>query len=232
MATVSASLSLTSTDLTSNGLAISTSTNLVKAGTKRTGLDNTSGVGRKSTESTNQYTLLYADEYTADKAHKVYLKNTSVVASEYFLISIDDEPMGRLYAGDFAIFPWSATDGTKEVATLTFTGTWTTSDSLTFDGVTVTTGSGVNASGAAMRAAVYPNWTTSGADADCIFTAKKSRADQEIDASEMIISDASGSDATISVATTTNGLDDASNIKITPSVATTMTLEHALLYEL
>ena len=60
MATVSASLSLTSTDLTSNGLAISTSTNLVKAGTKRTGLDNTSGVGRKSTESTNQYTLLYA----------------------------------------------------------------------------------------------------------------------------------------------------------------------------
>jgi len=232
MATVSASLTLSSEDLTSDSLSLSTTSSLKKAGQKRTNLDNTTGVARKSTESTNQYTLFYADEYTADKAHKVYLKNTSTVATEYFIVSLDDEVMGRLYAGDFAFFPWSATDGTREVATLTFTGTWTTSDSLTFDGVTVTTGSGVNASGAAMRAAVYPNWTTSGADADCIFTAKKARADQEIDASEMTISDASGSDATISVATTTNGLDDASNIKITPSVATTMTLEHALLYEL
>tara|TARA_R110002050_G_scaffold125059_2_gene244460 strand:- start:1973 stop:2671 length:699 start_codon:yes stop_codon:yes gene_type:complete len=232
MATVSASLTLSSEDLTSDSLSLSTSSSLKKAGQKRTNLDNTTGVARKSTESTNQYTLFYADEYTADKAHKVYLKNISTVATEFFTVSLDDEVMGRLYAGDFAFFPWSATDGTREVATLTFTGTWTTSDSLTFDGVTVTTGSGVNASGAAMRAAVYPNWTTSGADAACIFTAKKARADQEIDASEMTISDASGSDATISVATTTEGLDNASNIKITPSVATTMTLEHALLYEL
>ena len=232
MATVSASLTLSSEDLTSDSLSLSTSSSLKKAGQKRTNLDNTTGVARKSTESTNQYTLFYADEYTADKAHKVYLKNISTVATEFFTVSLDDEVMGRLCAGDFAFFPWSATDGTREVATLTFTGTWTTSDSLTFDGVTVTTGSGVNASGAAMRAAVYPNWTTSGADAACIFTAKKARADQEIDASEMTISDASGSDATISVATTTEGLDNASNIKITPSVATTMTLEHALLYEL
>ena len=232
MATVTAGLTLSSEDLTSNGLVLSTSGNLKKAGQKRTNLDNTTGIARKSTTSTDQYTLFYADEFTADKAHKVYLKNTSRVASEFFTVSLDDEVMGRLYAGDFAFFPWSATDGTREVATLTFTGTWTTSDSLTFDGVTVTTGSGVNASGAAMRAAVYPNWTTSGADAACIFTAKKSRADQEIDASEMTISDASGSDATITVVTTTNGLDDASNIKITPSVATTMTLEHAVLYEL
>ena len=232
MATVSASLTLSSEDLTSDSLSLSTSSSLKKAGQKRTNLDNTTGVARKSTTSTDQYTLFYADEYTADKAHKVYLKNISTVATEFFTVSLDDEVMGRLYAGDFAFFPWSATDGTREVATLTFTGTWTTSDSLTFDGVTVTTGSGVNASGAAMRAAVYPNWTTSGADAACIFTAKKARADQEIDASEMTISDASGSDATISVATTTEGLDNASNIKITPSVATTMTLEHALLYEL
>ena len=203
MATVTAGLTLSSEDLTSNGLVLSTSGNLKKAGQRRTNLDNTTGIARKSTTSTDQYTLFYADEFTADKAHKVYLKNTSRVASEFFTVSLDDEVMGRLYAGDFAFFPWSATDGTREVATLTFTGT-----------------------------AVYPNWTTSGADAACIFTAKKSRADQEIDASEMTISDASGSDATITVVTTTNGLDDASNIKITPSVATTMTLEHAVLYEL
>ena len=230
MATTSASFTLTSGDLTSNSLSLRSSTELWQAG-GRTGLTDTSGVARKTTASLAQYTLLYADDYTADKAHKVHIRNTSEIATEYFTITIDDEVMGRLYAGDWAFFPWSASDGTKEVVTLTFTGTWSTSDSLTFDGVTVTTGSGDDASGALMRAATFPNWTTSGADAECIFTAKRSRADQEIDTSEFTITDASGSDASISVATTTNGLDDAGNIKITPSVATSMTLEYMLINE-
>ena len=230
MPTTTATFTLNSGDLTSNSLSLRASTNLHQAG-GRTGLTDTSGVARKTTASSAQYTLLYADDYTADKAHKVYIRNTSEVATEYFTITIDDEVIGRLYAGDFAFFPWSASDGTKEVVTLTFTGTWSTSDSLAFDGVTVTTGSGTGASATNMRAATFPNWDTSGSGDDCIFTAKRSRADQEIDASEMTISDASGSDATITVATTTNGLDDAGNIKITPSVATSMTLEYMLINE-
>lgn len=230
MPTTTATFTLNSGDLTSNSLSLRASTNLHQAG-GRTGLTDTSGVARKTTASSAQYTLLYADDYTADKAHKVYIRNTSEIATEYFTITIDDEVIGRLYAGDFAFFPWSASDGTKEVATLTFGGTWTASDTLTFDGVTVTCGSGTSASATNMRAATYPNWDTSGTGNDCIFTAKRSRADQEIDDSEFTIADASGSDASISVATTTNGLDDAGNIKITPSVATSMTLEYMLINE-
>ena len=230
MATTTATFTLNSGDLTSNSLSLRASTNLHQAG-GRTGLTDTSGVARKTTASSAQYTLLYADDYTADKAHKVYIRNTSEIATEYFTITIDDEVMGRLYAGDFAFFPWSASDGTKEVVTLTFGGTWSASDSLAFDGVTVTTGSGTSASATNMRAATFPNWDTSGSGNDCIFTAKRSRADQEIDDSEFTITDASGSDASISVATTTNGLDDAGNIKITPSVATSMTLEYMLINE-
>jgi hypothetical protein len=235
MATVSASLTLTSEDLTTDSLSLSTSSSLKKAGQKRTNLDNTTGVARKSTTSMDQYTLFYADEYTSDKAHKVYLKNTSTVASEFFTVSLDDEVMGRLYAQDFAFFPWSATDGTREVFTCTTTGTYAAGDSLTFDGVTVTsTTTTLAAMSNLLRAATYPNWVASGtADAaEVTFTAKKARADQEIDASEWTLVDLADSNATFAIATVTEGLDNASNIKITPSVATTMKLEHALLYEL
>ena len=235
MATVSASLTLTSEDLTTDSLSLSTSSSLKKAGQKRTNLDNTTGVARKSTTSTDQYTLFYADEYTADKAHKVYLKNTSTVASEFFTVSLDDKVIGRLYAQDFAFFPWSATDGTREVFTCTTTGTYAAGDSLTFDGVTVTsTTTTLAAMSNLLRAATYPNWVASGtADAaEVTFTAKKARADQEIDASEWTLVDLADSNATFAIATVTEGLDNASNIKITPSVATTMKLEHALLYEL
>ena len=235
MATVSASLALISEDLTTDSLSLSTSSSLKKAGQKRTNLDNTTGVARKSTTSTDQYTLFYADEYTADKAHKVYLKNTSTVASEFFTVSLDDKVIGRLYAQDFAFFPWSATDGTREVFTCTTTGTYAAGDSLTFDGVTVTsTTTTLAAMSNLLRAATYPNWVASGtADAaEVTFTAKKARADQEIDASEWTLVDLNDNNATFAIATVTEGLDNASNIKIPPSVATTMKLEHALLYEL
>jgi hypothetical protein len=235
MATVSASLALISEDLTTDSLSLSTSSSLKKAGQKRTNLDNTTGVARKSTTSMDQYTLFYADEYTADKAHKVYLKNTSTVASEFFTVSLEDKVIGRLYAQDFAFFPWSATDGTREVFTCTTTGTYAAGDSLTFDGVTVTsTTTTLAAMSNLLRAATYPNWVASGtADAaEVTFTAKKARADQEIDASEWTLVDLADSNATFAIATVTEGLDNASNIKITPSVATTMKLEHALLYEL
>ena len=235
MATVSASLTLTSEDLTTDSLSLSTSSSLKKAGQKRTNLDNTTGVARKSTTSDDQYTLFYADEYTADKAHKVYLKNTSTVASEFFTVSLDDKVIGRLYAQDFAFFPWSATDGTREVFTCTTTGVYAAGDSLTFDGVTVTsTTTTLAAMSNLLRAATYPNWVASGtADAaEVTFTAKKARADQEIDASEWTLVDLNDNNATFAIETVTEGLDNASNIKITPSVATTMKLEHALLYEL
>jgi len=107
MATTTATLTLSSADLTGDALSLSTTATLTKAGTA-TGLDQTTGVGRKTTTSTSDVTLFAAASYTDDKGHKVYIKNTSTVATEYILLKIGDMELGRLYAGDWAFFPWNA----------------------------------------------------------------------------------------------------------------------------
>ena len=40
-------------------------------------------------------------------------KNLSTTAAEYFTVHIDQEEIGRLYAGDWMFMPWNATSGTK-----------------------------------------------------------------------------------------------------------------------
>lgn len=107
MATTTATLTLSSADLTGDSLALSTTTTLTKADTL-TGLDQTSGVGRKTTSSTSDVTLFAAASYTDDKSHKIYIRNTSTVATEYVLLKIGDMEIGRLYAGDWAFLPWNA----------------------------------------------------------------------------------------------------------------------------
>ena len=231
---ITAAITLTSAagDLVTNALSLSDSALLTKAGTA-TALDNTSGLARKTTTTTDQYTLFYADDYTADKAHKLYLKNTSTTPADFFTVHIDDEKLGLMYAGDWALVPWAASSGTKEVFTITTTGTYAVGDSLTFDGVTVTSAATTLAAMSnLLRAATYPNWVSSGtADAaEVTFTAKKSRADQEIDASEWALVDLADENATFAVETVTEGLDNASNIKITPGQAAN-TIEYMLFYE-
>ena len=228
---ITASITLTSgaNDLVTDALALATESSLTKA-TTTTALSNTTGLARKTTASTDQYTLLYADNFTADKAHKLYVKNTSTVAAEYFDMHVGSMKMGPLYAGDWALIPWSATDGTKEVFTITLSGTWAAADTLTFDGVTVNADTAHATTATILRATVYPNWTVTGAGSDAIFTAKIARADQEIDVSEWTKVDASGGDAVIAVATTTEGLHNASNILITPGQAAN-TIEYMLFYE-
>jgi hypothetical protein len=107
MATTTATITLNSTDLLSDELALSTTATLTSAGTS-TGLTTAEGLSRKKTTSASQYTLFSASSFTDDKAHKVYLKNTETTAGLYFLVSIHDVEIGRLYAGDWALIPWSA----------------------------------------------------------------------------------------------------------------------------
>ena len=71
-------------------------------------------MGRKTTSATAQYTLFDGDAY-ANGSHKVYLKNTSTVATEYLTIEINSEQMGKLYAGDWAFFPWEANADTNDI---------------------------------------------------------------------------------------------------------------------
>jgi hypothetical protein len=112
MATTTATLTLSSSDLTGDALALSTTSTLTKAGTL-TGLDQTTGVGRKTYTSTSIATLVEKADYADDKAHKVYIRNTSTVATENIAITVEAQLLGRLYAGDWALLPFNGDQDIK-----------------------------------------------------------------------------------------------------------------------
>ena len=115
MATTTATITLSSTDLLSDELSLNTTATLTGAGNS-TGLTLASGLSRKKLASGHaEYTLFDGSDYTADKAHKVYLKNISTTATENFKITINAEEVGLLYAGDWALFPWSAHDADNDI---------------------------------------------------------------------------------------------------------------------
>jgi len=119
MATTTATITISSTDLLSDELALSTTATLTQAG-NATGLTGTTGLARKTTGNTTEYTLFDASAYTDDAAHKVYLKNTSTTAAQFFEVQIAEVVVGKLYAGDWALLPWSAdTTGTNCNITIT-----------------------------------------------------------------------------------------------------------------
>ena len=122
MATVTAQLTLTSTDLLTDSLSITTT--MTKAL-----VDGTSGLARKKITSTakgtasGQVILTTAAEYTSP--NYLYIKNTDTTLTDY--ISVYDDAYGSnedvlyLAGGDFAIIPifagaelkcYAATSGT------------------------------------------------------------------------------------------------------------------------
>ena len=112
MATTTATITLSSADLTGDALALSTTATLTKAGTV-TGLDQTTGVGRKTYTSTSIATLVDKADYADDKAHKVYIRNTSTTATENIAITVESQLLGRLYAGDWALLPFNGDQDIK-----------------------------------------------------------------------------------------------------------------------
>tara|TARA_R110002012_G_scaffold129170_2_gene281528 strand:+ start:1992 stop:2729 length:738 start_codon:yes stop_codon:yes gene_type:complete len=245
MATTTATLTLSSADLTGDALALSTTSTLTKAGTL-TGLDQTTGVARKTlafaSSGVIDSTVLHrADDFTTDGGNKVYIKNTSTTASEYMTVYLSGDrapntsaeslvEIGRLYAGDFMFFPWNATSGVKETFTCVVGNTWAAGDTVVFDGVTVVAANTTVADIAAqLDAAQYPNWVTSVSSATVTFVARDSRSDLEIDTTEIVATTAGDGDLTI--ATTVEGTKSGSDIYVTPSVHTGMTLESVVIYE-
>ena len=223
---ITASLTLISgaNDLVSDALALTTDSSLSKAGTT-TALANTTGLARKTTTTTDQYTLLYADEFTADKAHKVYIKNISTVAAEFFTIHIDDEKLGLMYAAD----------GVKAAFSVTFAATWADGDTAVFDGVTITLGA--TETTAAMVdlvvAAKYPNFTVVETSANvATFTAKDSNdlslIEEGAASDDYVIT--TGGNGTGTVDRTIAPVASANDIKITPGQAAN-TIEFMAFYE-
>ena len=112
MATTTASITISSGDLTGDALSMSTSTQLKKAGVS-TGLDQTTGVARKVLATTSVTTLLLASEYTSNKAHKLFVRNISSSASESITITVGTQDIGKLFGGDFIFTPWEGSADLK-----------------------------------------------------------------------------------------------------------------------
>tara|TARA_R100000458_G_scaffold5975_1_gene4808 strand:+ start:2218 stop:2655 length:438 start_codon:yes stop_codon:yes gene_type:complete len=127
MATTTASLSLTSTDLFDDSLSISTSNTLNKAGLT-VGLDQTTGVNKVYLTATTNVDLITVPGATKDgKQNYVYISNESTIHSEYIVVSIGDKVIGRLYAGDWMWMPWNQQAqhlSDIEIAPSVATGMW------------------------------------------------------------------------------------------------------------
>ena len=233
MATTTATITINSTDLLTDELSLSTTATLTNAG-GATGVTQCSGLARTNfTNNPIQSKVIYrSDDATANGANKVYLKNLSTTASEYFTVFIDQEEMGRLYAGDWAFFPWSATSGTKETFITTIASTWAAGDTWEFDGIeVVAANSTVNDIAAQIDNKHFPNWTTTVSGAAVTFTARHAMdAGTVVTASADIAVSTAGS-GTANVSSAAMGTATESDIMVIPSVHTSMTIEHMLFHE-
>ena len=127
MATINATISVSSADLTSSSLALSNTMTMTKAGTT-TGLEFTSGLVRRKLTATTAIDLVTvgAQMYgtpTASVANKIYIKNTGSSSVDYIDIAIGDKDadageellatggnskitLGKLFGGDWMLIPF------------------------------------------------------------------------------------------------------------------------------
>ena len=212
MATTTATITLASGDLLSNAISFSSTASLTKAG-NATGLTETSGLARTNfTDDPIHQKLIYrGDDATSDGANS--------------------EEMGRLYAGDWAFFPWAANNGTKRVFTVTVAATWAIGDTWEFDGVklyadSATVGSIANQ----IHALNYPNWVTTHT-ADAVTVVFEDRVSGLGGTTVVVTADGilnTAGNGTANISSAAVSVEGVGDIYAKPSVATTMDLEHML----
>ena len=117
MATTTATITIASSDISDNSISVSNTATLLKAGIS-TGLDQTSGLRRRTLTSQASVALIDLDHYqaqtlTENKAAKVYIKNTGISTVNNVKVNIvstsgASTEIGNLYGGDWMFFPYSA----------------------------------------------------------------------------------------------------------------------------
>ena len=113
--TTKVNLSITSSNMTSNPLSINCSYELRKAGTRTEGLDNFTGVSRRSHGSTTALRVIDESDFDEDKAHVLYIKNLSTTSGDYLEIFLKDGDspgdsanlLGRVYEGNAFLIPYA-----------------------------------------------------------------------------------------------------------------------------
>jgi len=118
MATINATISINS-DIMSYPVRINKTMTMKKAGSCH-GLEETSGLNHRKFSSTDAVVIISNTEGTADKASKVYIRNTGSDKAQNFYVSLNasasaattTESLGKLYGGDWMLIPWVATAAT------------------------------------------------------------------------------------------------------------------------
>ena len=105
MATTTAAITLTSSDLLTDSLSLSANMTLYQNGTTATGLDECT-YSRHNIPTGTNFDLIPESAALSEDASYVYIANKSTDVTYYVIISINDEPIGRLYAGDWLFMPW------------------------------------------------------------------------------------------------------------------------------
>ena len=128
MATINATISVSS-DILSYPVRINKTMTMKKAGSCH-GLEETTGMRTKKFTSTTDAVIVEHDELTDDKAHKLYVRNTSGNKANFFYVSYHastadattTEPIGKLYGGDWMLMPY---DGNTNITVASSTTTET-----------------------------------------------------------------------------------------------------------
>tara|TARA_R110000824_G_scaffold281818_1_gene470135 strand:- start:4006 stop:4410 length:405 start_codon:yes stop_codon:yes gene_type:complete len=113
MATVTASLSISSRDIMNSALSLSDSATLTTAGTT-TGVSSVFGLNTLTLTSTSKVDLItYAEENISGAGAKLYVKNTQAIGegTNFVKVLINSEDLGRLYGGQFMFMPYSGGSG-------------------------------------------------------------------------------------------------------------------------
>ena len=119
MATTTATITLSSSDIADSAISISNTATLTTAGTD-TGLTETTGLARLKTSSGSNTILLdhgltsgVAADVTADKSAKVFIRNCNSRGdgTKFVNILIVAREIGRLYGGDWMLIPWAGGSG-------------------------------------------------------------------------------------------------------------------------
>ena len=115
MATITATINLTSPDISGDPLNLSKTSTLTKAGSN-TGLDQFTGITTVVYAAAQTATNIVAAADYADTttAHKVNIKNSSTGTSDFVTVELGGSNvlMGMLYPGDWCFFPY---DGTLDI---------------------------------------------------------------------------------------------------------------------
>ena len=114
MATTTAAITLTSSDLLTNALALSASMTLYQGGTTATGLDEfrmerlNIPVDDYGGGTATNFDLVKDTTAATEDANYFYCINKNTDPTHYVTISIKDEIIGKLYAGDWMFIPWDS----------------------------------------------------------------------------------------------------------------------------